>query len=93
MNEFFDIGFGKTIKDSLVKSKARYDGQSIYKVVNKTDNPYLKKGYGIYLDALHKDHLEVIDKSGKVKYVLNLDGTLNLNKTKKALDRIVKEWK
>ncbi|QJC94096.1 Putative toxin component [Bacillus velezensis] len=92
MNEFFDMEFGK-ISNSLSKSKVKYDGQSIYKVEKKTDNQYLKKGYGVYLDALHKDHLEVIDKTGNVKYVLNLDGTLNPDKTKKALGRVVKGWK
>lgn len=93
MNEFFDIEFGKSISNSLSKSNVKYDGQSIYKVTKKTDNKYLKKGYGIYLDALHKDHLEVIDKTGDVKYVLNLDGTLNPDKTKKALGRVVKGWR
>ncbi|MGG4508199.1 cytosolic protein, partial [Heyndrickxia sporothermodurans] len=93
MNEFFDMEFGKSISNSLSKSKVKYDGQSIYKVEKKTDNQYLKKGYGVYLDALHKDHLEVIDKTGNVKYVLNLDGTLNPDKTKKALGRVVKGWK
>ncbi|AIU75523.1 ribonuclease YeeF family protein [Bacillus velezensis] len=93
MNEFFDMEFGKKISNSLSKSKVKYDGQSIYKVEKKTDNQYLKKGYGVYLDALHKDHLEVIDKTGNVKYVLNLDGTLNPDKTKKALGRVVKGWK
>ncbi|WP_052586813.1 ribonuclease YeeF family protein [Bacillus velezensis] len=93
MNEFFDMEFGKKISNSLSKSKVKYDGQSIHKVEKKTDNQYLKKGYGVYLDALHKDHLEVIDKTGNVKYVLNLDGTLNPDKTKKALGRVVKGWK
>ncbi|RAS80687.1 pre-toxin TG domain-containing protein [Priestia endophytica] len=93
MNEFFDMEFGKSISNSLSKSKVKYDGQSIYKVEKKTSNQYLKKGYGVYLDALHKDHLEVIDKTGNVKYVLNLDGTLNQDKTKKALGRVVKGWK
>lgn len=93
MNEFFDMEFGKLISKSLSKSKVKYDGQSIYKIEKKTDNQYLKKGYGVYLDALHKDHLEVIDKTGNVKYVLNLDGTLNPDKTKKALGRVVKGWK
>ncbi|MFN6911885.1 ribonuclease YeeF family protein [Bacillus velezensis] len=93
MNEFFDMEFGKKISNSLSKSKVKYDGQSIYKVEKKTDNQYLKKGYGVYLDALHNDHLEVIDKTGNVKYVLNLDGTLNPDKTKKALGRVVKGWK
>ena len=93
MNEFFDLEFGKTISNSLSKSKVRYDGQSIYKIEKKIDSQYLKKGYGVYLDALHKDHLEVIDKRGNVKYVLNLDGTLNLDKTKKIYGRVVNEWK
>lgn len=93
MNEFFDMEFGKTISNSLSKSKVRYDGQSIYKIEKKIDNQYLKKGYGVYLDGLHKDHLEVIDKRGNVKYVLNLDGTLNLDKTKKIYGRVVNEWK
>ena len=53
----------------------------------------MKKDYGVYLDGLHKDHLEVIDKRGNVKYVLNLDGTLNLDKTKKIYGRVVNEWK
>ncbi|MGE6630637.1 ribonuclease YeeF family protein [Bacillus sp. NPDC077027] len=93
MNEFFDKEFGKSISNSLSKSKVKYDGQSIYKVETKTNNQYLKKGYGVYLDALHKDHLEVIDKTGNVKYVLNIDGTLNTDKTKKAFGRVVKGWK
>ncbi|MFB1052223.1 hypothetical protein ACEWET_15120 [Paraliobacillus sp. JSM ZJ581] len=93
MNEFFGVKFGKTIKNSLSKSSVQYDGQTIYKVTQKTDSKYLKKGYGIYLDGLHKDHLEVIDKTGNVKYVLNLDGTLNSDKTKKALGRVVKGWR
>ncbi len=92
MGEFFSDGFGKSINKNLSKTKLQYDGQSIYKVTNKTGNEYLKKGYGVYLDALHKDHLEVIDKAGRVKHVLNLDGTLNVDKTKKAVGRIIKGW-
>ncbi len=45
------------------------------------------------LSELDKDHLEIIDKTGNVKYVLNLDGTLNTDKTKKALGRFVKGYK
>ncbi|WP_422660507.1 hypothetical protein ACK8P5_08500 [Paenibacillus sp. EC2-1] len=93
MDEFFKMKFGKSISNSLSKTKVKYDGQSIYRVEKKTNNQYLKKGYGVYLDGLHKDHLEVIDKTGYVKYVLNLNGTLNPDKTKKALGRVVKDWK
>ncbi|MBR8661825.1 hypothetical protein KDN35_19610 [Brevibacillus sp. NL20B1] len=51
----------------------------------KVQNPYLKKGDGFYLDSLHYDHIEVVDSRGKVKAVLNLDGTLNVSKTEQAL--------
>jgi toxin YxiD len=93
MSEFFSEGFGKSIKRDLSKTEIIYDGQSIYKVTNKTDNEYMKKGYGVYLDALHKDHLEVFDKQGVVRYVLNLDSGLDADKTEKAIGRIVKGWK
>jgi filamentous hemagglutinin len=42
----------------------------------------MKKGYHFYLDALHKDHLEIFDKKGNFKLVLNLDGSINVAKTK-----------
>ncbi|MDK2600344.1 filamentous hemagglutinin [Bacillus stercoris] len=54
------------------------------------DNPYLKKGDRFYLDNLHKDHLEVFDKRGNLRVVLNLDGTLNEAKTKNAIGRKLK---
>lgn len=93
MDAFFKTDFGKEISPFLTKTKIKYDGQSIYKVSTKPGHPYLKKGYGIYLDALHKDHLEVIDKQGKVRIVLNLDGSVNKVKTAKAFGRMVKDWK
>jgi hypothetical protein len=64
-----------------MKTSRRYDGQPIYVVNDKVNNHFIKKGYQIYLDGLHKDHLEVFDKSGNFKYVLNLDGSENKNKT------------
>ncbi|OYD06148.1 hypothetical protein CHM34_17860 [Paludifilum halophilum] len=95
MYQFFELEFGKSLKKKSAKTKIQYDGQSIYKVANKTDNPHLKKGDGYYLDALHGDHIEVINKRGNVKAVLNLDGTLNEKKTEEALKqgRKVKGWK
>lgn len=39
----------------------------------------------MYLDNLHKDHLEVFDKFDNVKFVLNLDGSINVDKTNKVL--------
>lgn len=85
MNEFFEESFGNSIKGSLSKTNSKFQGQSIYEVSKKIDNQYLKKGDKIYLDNLHKDHLEVFDKRGNAKAVLNLDGTLNYDKTEKVL--------
>ncbi|WPC42742.1 hypothetical protein [Clostridium sp. JS66] len=86
MNEFFEGSFGSSVKGSLTKTNSRFQEQSIYEVSKKVDNQYLKKGDKIYLDNLHKDHLEVFDKKGNAKAVLNLDGTLNYEKTEKVLD-------
>ncbi|MDF2479447.1 MAG: hypothetical protein K0S24_4930, partial [Sphingobacterium sp.] len=55
MNEFFKTDFGKSIINGISKTKMSYDGQSIYKITHKIDSDYLKKGYGLYLDALHHD--------------------------------------
>ncbi|WP_328204553.1 RHS repeat-associated core domain-containing protein [Brevibacillus nitrificans] len=80
MKEFFNLDFGKSLKNVAFKTNGMYKGQSIYKIDKKIDNPYLKKGDGFYLDSLHYDHMEVFDSKGKVKAVLNLDGTLNMKK-------------
>ena len=85
MSEFLDSDFGQEIGNSLQKTSKRYDGQSVYKVTENIGD--LKKGDQLYLDGLHKDHLEVFDKRGKLKNVLNLDGTSNLDKLNKATGR------
>ena len=86
MSEFFQTEFGKLIKGGVSKTKQQFQGQSIYEVTKKIDNKYLKKGDKFYLDNLHKDHLEVFDKRGNAKAVLNLDGTINVSKTEQALN-------
>ena len=87
MGEFFEDDFGKSIKGNVAKTKKQFQGQNIYEVTKKTNNPYLKKGDKFYLDNLHKDHIEVFDKRGNLRAVLNLDGTLNEVKTKSAIGR------
>ncbi|MDT1942688.1 MULTISPECIES: hypothetical protein [Carnobacterium] len=81
MSEFFKSKFGKKLKDCSNKTNRTVDGQSVYTVTGKTDIPRLNKGDQFYLDGLHKDHLEVFNKQGKFKYVLNLDGSINEMKT------------
>ncbi|MGT2964055.1 pre-toxin TG domain-containing protein [Streptococcus acidominimus] len=85
MNEFLSSDFGREIGDKLQKTKKRYDGQTVYKVTEDIGD--LKKGDQLYLDGLHKDHLEVFDKRGKFQQVLNLDGTTNNIKTDRGIGR------
>ena len=82
------IPFGKSIKLISQKLKLKYQGQSIYKILDK-DKGYLKKGDHYYLDGLHKNHIEVFDKNGNFKIVLNLDGTKNIKKSKLAEGRTI----
>ena len=82
-SEFLKLPFGKMISSNARKNGKRYQGQSIHVVSRNSPggNIFLKKNDRFYLDALHKDHLEVFDRNGKFKMVLNLDGTLNAQKT------------
>ena len=84
MQEFFETDFGEQLKSSVRKIKKRYDGQTIYEVVDKSI-PGLKKGVQIYLDGMHKDHLEVFSRNGKISQVINLDGSINLRKTEEGI--------
>ena len=83
MNEFFQTEFGQKLEKSLRKTSRKYRGQTVYEVVDKGIDG-LKKGDLVYLDGLHKDHLEVFNRNGRISQVLNLDGTRNLSKTEIA---------
>ncbi|NRN30871.1 hemolysin BL-binding protein [Photorhabdus heterorhabditis subsp. aluminescens] len=84
MNEFFkQKGFGNQAKGNSQKTSKIYQGQSVYKASNDiSDN--IRTGDQFYLDGRHKNHLEVFDKRGNFIHVLNLDGSINLDKTKAA---------
>ncbi len=85
MQQFFkETAFGKSIKNFLENTGKQFQGQSIFRVTENIDQN-LKKGYHVYLDALHKDHLEVFTKHGHFANVLNLDGSLNTLKTEQIL--------
>ena len=87
MGEFFkQPGFGSQIKNMTQKSNQQYQGQSVYKATDDVGQ-YIKKGDQFYLDGQHKNHLEVFDKRGNFRAVLNLDGTINDVKTKAAEGR------
>ncbi|MFN1150345.1 hemolysin BL-binding protein, partial [Serratia liquefaciens] len=86
MGEFFrQPGFGSQVKDLSKKTSKQYQGQSVYKA-DKPIGDFIKRGDQFYLDAKHKDHIEVFDSTGtKVKAVLNLDGSYNKKKTEVAI--------
>ncbi len=87
MSEFFKTEFGKTLKGKVQKTSHKYDGQIVYRITEKVAHAQLKKGYYVYLDALHKDHLEVFSNPKVCKVVLNLDGSINDHKTLNAQKR------
>lgn len=77
MSSLNNLALGMKLKTLHQK---QYLGQSVYKA-NGDIGDYIKKGDQFYLDAQHKDHLEVFDKRGNFKAVLNLDGSINKYKT------------
>lgn len=85
MGEFFNqSGFGSQMNDNARKTSQIYQGQSVYQVKG-TVGDYIAKGDKYYLDGAHKNHLEVFNSKGKVKAVLNLDGSYNDTKTQAAI--------
>ncbi|MFA6066457.1 MAG: hypothetical protein WC707_04745 [Candidatus Babeliaceae bacterium] len=81
MKDFFNSDIGRELKKESIPTGYIYQGAQIYKVNGKPNNQYLNKGDQFYLDMLHRNHIEVFDKSGTAKCVLNMDGTLNGLKT------------
>ncbi len=90
MDEFFESEFGSELKGNVEKTSKRVDGQQVYKLKKNMKSYKLNKSDQVYLDGLHKDHLEVFDKQGNPLRVLNLDGTINIKKTEKITGRRLK---
>ncbi len=86
MYKFFETEFGQLLKKNSTKLHQTYQNQPIYRM-DKNIGEYLKKGYHYYLDNAHKDHLEVFDKNGFAKSVVNLDGSLNTAKSLSSAGR------
>ncbi|MBS9440041.1 hemolysin BL-binding protein [Photorhabdus noenieputensis] len=84
MGEFFrQPGFGSEAKAGSQKTSKIYQGQTVYKA-SKNINDNIRKGDQFYLDNKHKNHLEVFDNKGNFRVVLNMDGSINLDKTRIA---------
>lgn len=95
MDEFFLMPFGKSIAPYLRKSTSQENGHFIYQVM-QTINSRLLQGYGVFLSQ-HKNYLEIADHTGEIQYVLNFDGTTNLEETRRQVGRVVairdNEWR
>lgn len=77
------------MKESAQKTSQLFQGQSVYQAKGPVGD-YIAKGHKYYLDGLHKDHIKVFDSKGKVKAVLNIDGSFNDAKTKAARAEVTK---
>nr|WP_275253746.1 hemagglutinin repeat-containing protein [Achromobacter xylosoxidans] len=82
-------GFGSEIKDASRKTSQHYHGQTVYQADRRIGNN-IRKGDKFYLDGTHMDHIEVFDKRGNFRHVLNLDGSINQSKTDAAAGRRLK---
>lgn len=90
MKTFFQGSFGSILKKSSSGTSQIYKKQRVFEISNKMkEYKYLRKGDKFYLDSLHKNHIEVFDKNGKARLVLNLDGTINIEKTAQVKGRII----
>ena len=82
-------GFGGELGNASAKTSKIIDGQTIYRSSDDV-GAYIRRNDQFYLDGFHKDHLEVFDKNGSFRYVLNLDGSVNLAKTAAASGRTIR---
>ena len=86
MKEFFEnTEFGKKLKKITRKTSQRKHGQPVYELTEKCPEYGLRKGDHVYLDAKHRDHLEICDKNTYARGVLNIDGSGNITKANKAI--------
>jgi hypothetical protein len=90
IHEFFKMPFGIKLKSKCQPMKQVYQRQRMYKVTENIPETPLKKGDIFYLDAQHKNHLEVFSDKLVLRAVLNLDGAVNIDKTLKATSRRLK---
>lgn len=85
ISELFKKKYGSILKNILHKTSTVFKVATVNQITGRENNNYLKKCYNFYLDTQYYDHIEVFDKRGKVKAVLNLDENLNSKKTDKAI--------
>lgn len=75
--------FGKQLEEGSQKTNRFIQCQAIYKA-SRDIGKNISKRDQFCLDGQHKNHLEVFDRKNKFLSVLNLDGSVNDDKTNRA---------
>ena len=84
---------GKKLKDAVKDAARRYKDSKMYRVIKDVEEFGIKKDDWLYLDKMHKDHIEVFCKKGRpLRTILNMDGTQNLAKIEQAGKRTIEKW-
>lgn len=83
-----DTEFVMKILLNSKKTSLLVKGAPVYQLLKSIKN--LKKSDLVYLDTLHRDHLEVFNKRGQFKVVLDIDGNILLDKSRKSKGRTIK---
>lgn len=82
---------GKKLKDAVESTSRNYRGIKIFRIIRDIKEWGIQKGDWLYLDKLHKDHIEVFCPTGEpLRTILNMDGTQNLAKINQAGFRSIK---
>jgi hypothetical protein len=91
---FKNYPVGKMLEKLLEKTKHHAQGQKVWRAIKNIVEYGIKAGDYLYLDNLHKDHIEVFGSTGKMllKTVLNLDGSINAEKVANAIGRSIRQY-
>ena len=87
MSEFLsDAPLGRMLRGSAERTGKTYQSVPIYRMSKKMQigDVVLNKGDHFYLDKLHGDHIEVFNRRGKVRDVLDLGGNQMREKFERA---------
>ena len=79
---------GTALEAASAKTGQTYKGAQVYQTSQRMElagGARLKVGDQYHLDTLHKNHLEVYNKNGNFTQAINLDGTVNVEKTQAGL--------
>ncbi|WP_423192764.1 hypothetical protein [Cupriavidus sp. H18C2] len=77
-------GFGSQLNGGSRGTPRIYKRSRIF-VATKGVGEKIRTGDQFYIDSAHMNHLEVFDNKGRIRVVLNPDGSVNEVKTVKAI--------